>query len=1568
MIHSPATPPFGAQLAKNYDNEGRRGGTNTLSSTETPTTMPRRRPRISKNHPNNYNKDEGSPTNRSLNFSPEPLLSDSVVSTHNTTGITTSSNHHHHHHTNYMKRGFLTTIINKVVAPSQTQNQSAPPIAGDTSSSICNSNNCNNDAAAAAPAAPQHPLIAPKERPPQQQQPTGPPPPPPGPPSTHAHPPRTHPPATAQQSAAPTMTRACHRADQPAAPEILPEFGRELLEELAVSNTPETISIGAWNIGGQSKKGGEIARIMEKKNLDILFLQETKERNSSGLDELSTLFNLKCHSRLARQPSARNACGGMAVLTNNSDQWEATPFSPNETEHEDIMWVRIQHLATNTALFVACVYGGWGTGLPGTVNEYREALRDHLNQDILALSAEHGLGDNITPPLLVMGDMNTRQDLLDASLAARGIEKSRYPNRRTWWNACTDSLRTSHATQSVKDSRQWRAVMDTWDLCVANGRAPTSGGPNTRTSPAANTKDSELDLILVTKQQLPSVRHCTINATAAEMIGTDHALVHIEWQWPRAPHPNDGADGMGPPDNSTLAMPSIDVKKATGKHWLNFGQILGKNISKLCSAAGNHASTTDDPHPPSPQAQADKLWATVIQILTTSATASLPLSSMDGRTETKKNNNNHRPSTKNHKEWKERVDCARSKKRSKEALKRDPHNEAALSTLYKAVSALRISSARIAITDQKRTKEMLDTIADKFADDANHSEAWKLLKKRCGASKKQLPKRMIEAGRGAHEAEVLTATREETCANWQRHGSHIVTPEPLDSPLFDLEHALAVNNRYKEICAAEKLYKNMGILPPGTVDRQSSSPITLTEITDAIQWTQNNKAPGLDGISNKIIKNGGPNMALFIHTLILALQKLETAPNDWRTAVQAPIYKGKGKLTDCGNYRLITLLSAMAKIYEIVLNKRIAVILTSKQLIDINQGGFQSKKGTLTCLYIFTELIKARHRAGKPGAPQHPVGPGGPTYCLFIDFKKAFPSVYKEGLWTTLHDAGIKGKLWRILHDLLTGTSSRIRDGDLISQAYTAINGVREGSVLSPTLFLIFINGLLTTLRKLGLGAYWGSQWLGLLLYADDAVLIANSWIDLQIMFNEVSNYCRKWRLTLNRGKTKTMVLGERPSVRKQRLAAAPKAGIVMGTQQLEEVDQYQYLGVWLMHNLQATHHINLTKIKALTAGHNIKVMGVAQDRLPPWLARTILESLLSTKIEYGMSIWGTHGDKDILALSRCQRVALEHLTGQYHIPDTKSCLEAECGIDYVETRIIGDLWILMRMLKNTSPWHPVVNAIHTHNLGSQQTLEMGPVPHNMQRWITAEDKAAAHAARLDLHSIWHQFTSTPATQHSKDAHRRLGLQLKIANNVLIYEAKISKTYGGHRLLSAPSRHWTMAPYLRYKTSQYPIAALTAIRLSSSSLHRDDTGCPAITSSGQSRTTLCHHCSQPWGMEGVNAHILLHCSSFGEIRTRRLSAIIPKWYAILSMTNPERDTARQPLTNDELLHITMGDSPDGMGDAPDGRSALLGVKEETAAQATTRKTITEKHQEIIQLTSRMVRAMENAARNLRRQR
>ena len=84
--------------------------------------------------------------------------------------------------------------------------------------------------------------------------------------------------------------------------------------------------------------------------------------------------------------------------------------------------------------------------------------------------------------------------------------------------------------------------------------------------------------------------------------------------------------------------------------------------------------------------------------------------------------------------------------------------------------------------------------------------------------------------------------------------------------------------------------------------------------------------------------------------------------------------------------------------------------------------------------------------------------------------------------------------------------------------------GVRQGCVLSPVLFSVFINGLVEAVKSVGIGVRYGSDLISMLLYADDIVLFAKSRLELQVLLDVVCEYSRKWRFEVNSKKTKVVI------------------------------------------------------------------------------------------------------------------------------------------------------------------------------------------------------------------------------------------------------------------------------------------------------------------------------------------------------------------------------------------------------------------------------------------------------------
>ena len=147
--------------------------------------------------------------------------------------------------------------------------------------------------------------------------------------------------------------------------------------------------------------------------------------------------------------------------------------------------------------------------------------------------------------------------------------------------------------------------------------------------------------------------------------------------------------------------------------------------------------------------------------------------------------------------------------------------------------------------------------------------------------------------------------------------------------------------------------------------------------------------------------------------------------------------------------------------------------------------------------------------------------------CAFIDVRKAYDRVWRDGLWKRLWDAGVRGKMWRVLRAMYKETKSCVMVDGKQTDWFETKMGVRQGCVLSPILYSIFINGFAKALKESGVGGVEvDEERLHLLLFADDIVMFAEDAGKLQEMLDVMEEYCRKWRFEINVGKSKVMVVG----------------------------------------------------------------------------------------------------------------------------------------------------------------------------------------------------------------------------------------------------------------------------------------------------------------------------------------------------------------------------------------------------------------------------------------------------------
>ena len=219
------------------------------------------------------------------------------------------------------------------------------------------------------------------------------------------------------------------------------------------------------------------------------------------------------------------------------------------------------------------------------------------------------------------------------------------------------------------------------------------------------------------------------------------------------------------------------------------------------------------------------------------------------------------------------------------------------------------------------------------------------------------------------------------------------------------------------------------------------------DTTLAINDIELDTAPGPDGFTEKMLKEGGTPMAKILTTIFNISLKTSTIPKEWKEAMITPIYKSKAR-SDAANYRPISLTSQVAKAMEKILKKKIVNYLNLNNLTDSRQHGARSKLGTSTQLLLQYEMLLKQ------------VVSGNNTDITYLDFAKAFDKIDHLILKIKLRSLGIDGLTGRWLAQFLEDRKQAVKVENQRSSWETIISGIPQGTVLGPLLFLIYITDI----------------------------------------------------------------------------------------------------------------------------------------------------------------------------------------------------------------------------------------------------------------------------------------------------------------------------------------------------------------------------------------------------------------------------------------------------------------------------------------------------------------------------
>ena len=395
---------------------------------------------------------------------------------------------------------------------------------------------------------------------------------------------------------------------------------------------------------------------------------------------------------------------------------------------------------------------------------------------------------------------------------------------------------------------------------------------------------------------------------------------------------------------------------------------------------------------------------------------------------------------------------------------------------------------------------------------------------------------------------------------------------------------------------------------------QLDDDITEAEILGALRKLKKGKAPGPDGLSSDFFQHAMDVHIKFLVPLFNKIFSTGDYPGSWSNAVLFPLHK-KGSTKRADNYRGISLLNIVSKLYSSVINERLSQFCEENDSIPESQAGF--RKGYSTIDNIFTLQCLVQKYLTKQG---------GRFYTLFVDFSKAFDCVDRMKLLFVMLRKGVHGKMFQTLQSMYKSVKTAVKVGNKITDYFDCLSGVKQGCILSPLLFSMFLSELEVELNSCGargIDTFNDPLGIFLLMYADDIALVSDSIADLQKKINCLEQYCAKWGLTVNMDKTKVVVFKNGGFLKSsERWYYAGKQIIVESS--------YNYLGVIFGSTLNWSRCAENLSSKALRAVAGIKKLYFRLKNLPADTVFKIFDAKVKPILLYGSEIWGSQKFDDI--------------------------------------------------------------------------------------------------------------------------------------------------------------------------------------------------------------------------------------------------------------------------------------------------------------------------------------------------
>ena len=657
-------------------------------------------------------------------------------------------------------------------------------------------------------------------------------------------------------------------------------------------------------------------------------------------------------------------------------------------------------------------------------------------------------------------------------------------------------------------------------------------------------------------------------------------------------------------------------------------------------------------------------------------------------------------------------------------------------------------------------------------------------------------------------------------------GKHLVDGD------FDDAFYNETNEIYDRIMCDD--YEDVSTEEHAHVIRDLNRNITIPELLKAIKT------------SGKSVDNCNFHPAMFRHlgdkatTLLQKLFNLCLKEQKWVWEGAEVIFlrkAGKDSYSKPGSYRPICITSYIGKLLETIMAIRIEMLLLTTQQTDPSQEGFSAGKNTI-------RYLSRLHLAIEEDIQKHLT-----SLCLFVDFEKAFDSVWKKGLMMKLHKLGVQGNVAKLISNFLFSRKVTLNiNGELGNTRQSAEYGLPQGSVLSPVLFKIFVSDFLSELNQ--------NPDIAVLKFADDGTIKISA-ADSQTCISNLNhalkclhNWSKKWRMKVNCDRNKTEVICFNTAEENRDII--PKT-FKLGDKDIHRVTETKVLGLVIDEELTYIPHSKMV-LKSLhdrwatICKYSNKHWGFNQK-----IMQYLLKALFLSKLSYASHVWITrHNMVDINKL-------------WYHI--LKSTTGAVLNINQNVAELILGIPPIPIQTKVNSIKHilklnnkPIQNDIYKEFLNTAYNP------------ITREPKRIHNKLKDVFHFLNWKMQHYPAQFNPSDANivyaKQFGQFNQLSINCCTYSQTMMKQY-------TESELWASALKNQFQIDGYqlsPTASCEMIPIPQNTtrlhevqfmslLYKNNLLNQALYNLSKVPSPMCSYCNLE---EETADHLLFNCSSVSE--------------------------------------------------------------------------------------------------------